>query len=142
MDSIAADYERLKAAEEQAVRLLTELGPEVPQRVIESVRDAFSLSARTALVTRAWVTSTSAMDGIAADAVPLFGRMHQVVANFLRTQSVDPDADRAVACRALLAAMTDTDNPAAWAVLNRCIPHAEAIWLEDTTETREMAELA
>ena len=45
------------------------------------------------------VTPTSAMGGIGADAVPLFGRMHQVVADFLRTQSSEPDADRTLARR-------------------------------------------
>jgi hypothetical protein len=141
-DALSISYERLKPAEQHAARLLAQLGPEaIPQRIIDSFGDAFSSPVQAALVARAWVTSTSAMDGIAADAVPLFGRMHLVVADFLRAQSSDPDADRAVARRTLLAAMTDTDNPSAWAALNRCVPHAEAIsrranWL-DTAKTRE-----
>jgi hypothetical protein len=117
-DALSISYERLKPAEQQAARLLAQLGPEaIPQRIIELFADAFSGPVKAALVARAWVTPTSAMDGTAADAVPLFGRMHQVVADFLRTQSSDADADRALARRALLAGMTDTDNPSTWAVL-------------------------
>jgi tetratricopeptide (TPR) repeat protein len=91
--AFAESYERLTEEEQYAARLIAWMAPAaVPDQVLEALEGSpFTPSVRATLRGRHFVTppATSGTPG----SLPLFGGMHRVLADFLRSQSVPPGGE-------------------------------------------------
>ncbi|NOK34038.1 toll/interleukin-1 receptor domain-containing protein [Corallococcus exercitus] len=125
-EAFALSYERLPERARKAARLLARLGPEpIPLMLLEALGpEVAAQDLRTALVTRAIVSKVPGRE------VPLFGRMHRLLADFLLGQSIDPDGELRQVGYAVHKVVTPDDrhNVLKWPVLQAWIPHAEAVY--------------
>lgn len=124
-EAFSLSYERLLQEARKAARLIALLAPEpIPIALLNALGPEVSTSKlRAALVARSFVTQLSGRD------IPLFGRMHRLLADFLRIQSPEPGAEllhvgRAVRDMIPPAACRDSE---AWPMLHLWLPHAEAV---------------
>jgi len=100
--------------------------------------EIFVPEAKAALITRSFVTQLPTRGKI-----HWFGRMHRVLADFLRSYSPEPEYEALTMCNALVDVMQPDAcrDPKHWLLMNACLPHAE--WLFGqlaTTKTREFGE--
>ncbi|HYV49695.1 MAG TPA: toll/interleukin-1 receptor domain-containing protein, partial [Myxococcaceae bacterium] len=117
-------YELLDAEARGAARLLARLAPApIPVELIRELQ--LSRSARAVLTARSFVT---AHDGAEAPVVPMFGAMHRVLADYLRSRSEEPAAEWTRACKALTAilarALRARDQ---WALQQAAVAHAQYV---------------
>jgi tetratricopeptide (TPR) repeat protein len=123
-EALLVSYDRLTAAQQHAARLLALLAPEaIPDRLLETFGGRFTPAVKAGLRARAFVTPVSGAE------VPMFGRMHRVLADFLRAHSPDGPAELSEACEALLAALPPDEarDPERWRELNTLVAHAECV---------------
>lgn len=96
----------------------------IPMAIIDALRDDNApAEASAALIARSFVTP------VPGGTVPFFGKMHRVLADFLRGCSDARDVESGLVEKALNDVM-DSDkcrDPKSWPLMNACLPHAE--WL-------------
>ena len=139
-EALRISYEKLPEKTRKAARLIALLSPErIPLEIINALgAKVFTPDVKAALISRSFVTPLPA-DGAAA----WFGRMHRVLADFLRSCSRARGRETRVMCDALVGVM-DPDachDPKSWPLMNACRPHAE--WLlarVDPTKVRGFGE--
>jgi len=124
-------YSLLPQNARQAARLLACLAPQpIPLDVLKVMgAKPSSGAARTALVSRSFVTRPETLDG-ADQPFEIFGRMHKLLADFIRAKSPDGPAELRRAAKALIDVM-DSDScrdPAKWPLMNASLPHAELVF--------------
>lgn len=124
-EALSISYERLSEPARRAARLLAWLAHEpIPLVLLEALGpDVNSPAVRTALRSRHFIRAAEGAP------VPMFGDMHRVLADFLRSQSEDPSEELTQLCEALLAVMTRSAcrDARTWPLMNACLPHAEMI---------------
>src|SRR5207249_9034779 len=93
----------------------------IPQSLIEALRIPDPV--KSVLRARAIVMP------VAESKVPLFGTIHRVLADFLRSHSENPDEDLRILAQALISTMTmeSSSDPTSWPLMDACRPHAERI---------------
>jgi tetratricopeptide (TPR) repeat protein len=123
-EAFSLSYERLPEAAKKAARLVALLAPEpIPLRVLKALGpEAFAHAQRSALLGRSFVSPVPERE------IHLFGRMHRVLADFLRSQTRDSSELLHVgrALRELIPPEACRD-PAEWPFLQLWFPHAEAV---------------
>jgi len=121
-------YERLAERERKTARLVARLAPvPIPMAVMEALgQEVFSGPIRVSLHSRHFVTP------VAEGAIPFFGVMHRVLADFLFSKANTPVAELHQLCEALVAVMDleKCRDPREWPLMNACFPHAEKIFGE------------
>ncbi len=124
-EALQISYERLPAKAQKLARLLAFLSPDpIPMAIIEALgEDNAPADSRAALISRSFITR------VPGGGVPLFGKMHRVLADFLRGCSDAPEVELAVVEEALSDVMNPNEcrDPKNWPLMNSCVPHAE--WL-------------
>jgi tetratricopeptide (TPR) repeat protein len=121
-EAFMVSYDRLSAAEQRAARLLAQFSPNaIPEPLLDLFGpDEFPRAVRNILLARSFVTPMT------SGPVRLFGRMHRVLADFLRVRAAEQEEeDRRLAYAALLKALDDPDDPSKGPLANACLPHAE-----------------
>ena len=125
-EALNASYERLPSESQTAARLLAQLSLDpIPIAILKAFReDIFVSRIRTTLVSRSYVSEAQ------SEQIPVFGVMHSVLADFLRTRSSNPDAEALTVCEALLRIMTPAacSDPQSWPLMNMCFPHARLLY--------------
>jgi TIR domain-containing protein/tetratricopeptide repeat protein len=119
-EALTMSYRRLTSDTRRAVRLLAWLAPSpIPVELVAGM----DRSIRTRLRARSFVSE------VRSGEVDMYGQMHRVLADFLRGEAEDPQAEVGATCAALLNVMTwdACGDPAKWTLLNTCQPHAEAL---------------
>jgi tetratricopeptide (TPR) repeat protein len=124
-------YNLLPENAREAARLLACLAPEpIPLDVLKAMGDEPSSgAARAALIGRSFITRPETL-GDAAQPFEIFGRMHKLLADFIRAKSPDGPGDLRRAATALIDVM-DPDfcrDPARWPLMNASLPHAELVF--------------
>jgi tetratricopeptide (TPR) repeat protein len=118
-------YSLLPPDAQHLARLIANLAPDpVPEALLDGLgNNLASPQARAHLVARSFVTS------IPQTSVPLFGRMHRVLAGFLRAQATNPQAELYELLGPLLGIFdwVSLSDPKAWPLMNASIPHALAL---------------
>lgn len=123
-EALLESYLRLRSEAQWSARLVAQFAPDpIPVALLEALgADALSPSVRMMLVSRSFVTLAHSTD----KRVSLFGRMHRVLAAFLRAQSTSGNAELEEAARAVVRVFSR--NGAAsevWPLLDACRSHAE-----------------
>ncbi|MFE8603925.1 tetratricopeptide repeat protein [Archangium violaceum] len=124
-EAFSFSYQRLQEQARKAARLVAWLAPEpIPMALLEALGpEASEAKLRTALVARSFVTQLPGRD------IPLFGRMHRLLADFLRGQSPEPNAELlhvGNAAHGMVPPEACRDS-AAWPMLQLWFPHAESL---------------
>lgn len=97
-------YQKLKPDEQRAARLLSQLEPTpIPDSIVSALSAIFTPGIRATLMNRAFVQS------VRDPSNSLFGQMHRIVADFLRSQSVDVSADVSLLISALINLLSESD---------------------------------
>jgi hypothetical protein len=113
---------------QQAARLLARLGAApIPLAILEALGPELS-SPRVRATLRARSLLTEAAEP--PDGVVLLGRMHRVLADFLRARAPDPAGEWLRACEVVVAVM-DPDrcrDPGSWPLMDPCLAHAEELF--------------
>jgi tetratricopeptide (TPR) repeat protein len=121
-ETFAISYAILRPTEKKAARLLAHLAPEpVPLRILELLEpQGVKELARVTLVARSFVSPVYSAD------IQMFGTMHRLLADFLRSRSKSPDAEQVIAATAVASAMEEvrSENPVDWPLADACLPHA------------------
>ncbi|HEX5748067.1 MAG TPA: toll/interleukin-1 receptor domain-containing protein [Archangium sp.] len=124
-EAFSLSYERLLEEVRKAARLVAWLAPEpIPMALLEALGpEASEAKLRTALVARSFITPIPGRD------IPLFGRMHRLLADFLRGQSPEPAAELRHVGKAALEMVPPEAcrDSAAWPMLQLWFPHAESL---------------
>jgi Tetratricopeptide repeat/TIR domain len=124
-EAFALSYSLLSPEAQHLGRLIAHLAPDpVPEALLDALGDGIASSeARAALAARSFITPGP------GTVVPIFGRMHRVLADFLRAQSMDPKAELGELRSPLLAVLNlpALEDPKAWPVVNATIPHARLV---------------
>jgi tetratricopeptide (TPR) repeat protein len=123
-EALSLSYDRLLPEARLAARLLGQLAPSpIPTAVVQAL--GVDGTVRATLLSRSFLTPVT-RDG----AITLFGHMHRVLADFLRHQAPNPDAELHRAAVALTTVIHPDAcrDPAAWPLLNACLPHAEEVY--------------
>lgn len=129
-EALSLSYQRLSPAEREAARLLAWLGPEpIPHAVLDALGpDVFPAAIRARLAGLSFVTPEM-------QAGTLFGSMHRVLADFLRSQSSAPAAELGRVAAALQPLLPQRDPRADGletapdgATRELCCRHAEAVF--------------
>jgi tetratricopeptide (TPR) repeat protein len=121
-EAFAISYRILKPGERKAARLLAHLAPDaVPLRVLELLGPSVVPEAiRVTLAARSFVSPIPSGD------VEMFGAMHRLLADFLRSRSKNQEEEQRMAAAALADAMANapSENPKDWPLVDACLPHA------------------
>jgi tetratricopeptide (TPR) repeat protein len=124
-EALSLSFERLSEPAQRAALLLAWFAPDpIPLALLEALGpEVDSAAVRAALISRHFIRAAEGAP------VPMFGAMHRVLADFLRSQSVDPAEELTHLCAALGEVMTqsacrDTEQ---WPLMNACLPHAETV---------------
>jgi tetratricopeptide (TPR) repeat protein len=134
-EAMMLSYRRLTDETRRAVRQLAWLAPApIPVQLVSRMDG----SIRARLRARSFVSEVRSGD------VDMYGQMHRVLADFLRGEAPDAQAEAGATCAALLAVMTweACGDPAQWTLLDACRPHAEALldWGAAEAANAELAE--
>ncbi|MEO8326006.1 MAG: toll/interleukin-1 receptor domain-containing protein [Nitrospirota bacterium] len=125
-EALQISYEQLSPAAQKAAHLLAQLGPApIPESLIAVFpSDLLSPAVRTMLRTRSIVMP------VTGSTVPMFGTMHRVLADFLRSQSGGTEEDIQLLSESLQTLMTPEAcrDPNQWAMMIACAPHAEKLF--------------
>jgi hypothetical protein len=129
-EALAVSYERLPPEAQRTARLLACFGPAaIPLPLFRALgEDVATTGVKMLLSARSFV-GAAASDPASDPKVTLLGRMHPVLAEFLRARSEDADADLMAAGDSLISLMEPDAcrDPGAWPLLNACLPHARAL---------------
>jgi len=138
--ALQMSYKKLPQKIQKAAGLIAFLSPNaVSLEIIDAVgAELFTPDAKAALVTRSFVAQLPAVGTIS-----WFGRMHRVLADFLRSCSPAPESESLVLRNALINVMRPNvcRDPNRWPLMNACLSHAE--WLfgrVGAPRTRELGE--
>lgn len=122
-EALSVSYEKLSPEAQRLARLLAQLSREpVPVAVLDALgEEVAGRAARNALVARSFVTQ------VKGEGVPMFGVMHRVLADFLRSQSGDEVEELNTVVKALGAVLefNACRDPGQWPLMNACRPHGE-----------------
>ncbi len=135
-EALSESYRRLSPQAQVAARTLAFLAPDpIPEELIEAMGSIFPPDVRIALVDRSFVTRAP------GGAVAMFGSMHRVLADFLRTTAEDQEDE----LRAIGATLLDVFTPDRcraprhWSQMNALLPHVESVFerllMDDRDET-------
>ncbi|HEY0151145.1 MAG TPA: toll/interleukin-1 receptor domain-containing protein [Longimicrobium sp.] len=123
-EAFGESYSRLTPGQQEAMRLLAWLGPDpIPIALIRPFGDVFSSTTRIALRSRSFVSGTASMDSA------LLGRVHRVLADYVRSQSAGPitDCDRVMsAFEQALESVSGSSGGDRWGLVGLIAPHAVA----------------
>jgi hypothetical protein len=130
-EALGFSYDRLSTPAQHAARLLAWLAPTpIPAALINVLdRDSFTGPIRALLTVRSIVTP------VAQGPVPMFGEMHRVMADFLRTRTTREEirSELNAVANAMFAVMNaqQVRIPAEWPLMDACLPHAGQLlfWL-------------
>ena len=124
-EALSLSYEKLDPAVRIAARVLAWLAPEpIPEALIGVFGpELFSLQTRAVLCSRSFVTRE------AGGPTELFGSMHRVLSDFVRTKTADSLDELKLACEALLRLMPreNCEEFTELPLLEMCLPHAIAV---------------
>jgi hypothetical protein len=118
--ALRLSYQRLPHAGGRAARQLAMLAPNpIPVRLVAGVEPRLRVQLRV----------RSIVSGVRSGQVEMYGRMHRVLADFLRGEVEDWQQEAQEVCDSLLAVFTweAAEDPAAWPLMNACRPHVEAV---------------
>lgn len=125
-EAFSLSYERLSEAEQRAARLIAQLAPEpIPMDLLKALGpEASSSEVRATLRSRHFVVPVEKSEA------GVFGSMHRVLADYLRSQSADPAAELDQVCQGLAVMMEPaaSRDPRTWSLLESCLPHAESVF--------------
>ncbi len=128
-EALLISYNLLSPPVQRAARLLARLAPEpIPLVLLKAlVSEDEQDEVRAQLHRRHWVTTSP------GDAPGMFGRVHRLLAEFLRAASGDHTEDLAelnTVCKALVKVLKPDAcrDPRRWAELNPCLPHADHVF--------------
>ncbi|HLM47815.1 MAG TPA: toll/interleukin-1 receptor domain-containing protein, partial [Myxococcaceae bacterium] len=125
-EAFLLSYQRFSTAEQDSARLLAQLGPEpIPEGLLSALGpDVSSSEVRSSLRVRSFVGP------VGSSRVAMYGAMHRVLADFLRSMAAHPDAELHRACEAVISLMGERDavEPTEWPLLEVCLPHAQALF--------------
>jgi hypothetical protein len=119
-EALSMSYDRLTEDARRAARLLARLAPTpIPDELVATLDGA----------TRVQLRARSFVLDVPSGTVPMFGRMHRVIADFLRGEATDREEEIAGACEELLRVMSwdACADPGRWPLLDACRAHAEAV---------------
>ncbi|MEA2686984.1 MAG: hypothetical protein QOE93_2179, partial [Actinomycetota bacterium] len=126
-EALAVSYAKLSAPARAGARLLAQLAPApIPVAILEALGSPTSDGGiRATLISRSFLIRPAE-----GTAIPVFGTMHRVLADFLRAQAPEEASEIEAVCHALLSLMTleACGDPRQWSLLNACLPHAEAVF--------------
>lgn len=125
-EAIGISYQRLPAEGRAAARLLGWLAPDpIPAAVVTVLGDE-PMPPRVRVLLRA----RSLVSGVGGTDVEMYGRLHRVLADYLRGAAEDAEHELRVVCDALTAVMeiAACRDPAQWALMDACRPHAEVVF--------------
>jgi len=121
-EALVVSYERLPERAKAAARLIAWLAPApVPDALLDALSvKLFDASVRSILVARSFVIETYSAS------LPMFGAMHRVLGDFLRTKSEDQKNELTVLTNALLNLMSEERirSLSELPLLDSCVPHA------------------
>jgi hypothetical protein len=119
-EALGMSYWRLTDHGRRAARQLALLAPNaIPVRLVAGLDPRI----RVVLRVRSFVSEER------SDEIEMYGRMHRVLADFLRGEVQDWNRETAEVCDVLLEVMTweAAADPTMWPLLDACRPHAEAV---------------
>jgi tetratricopeptide (TPR) repeat protein len=119
-EALGMSYWRLTDGGRRAARQLALLAPNpIPVRLVAQLDPRVRVQLRV----RSFVSEERSGE------VEMYGRMHRVLADFLRGEIEDRMAETRDVCGVLLEAMTweAAADPASWPLLDACRPHVEAV---------------
>ncbi len=132
-EALAISYERLTEDQRKAARLIAQLSPApILFETLKALEPEGFLSAiRSALVARSFVTR------IRGQETHWLGRMHRVLADFLRSQSPDPVEEALHVCRGFVKLLPPPfiKDPRVWPLVDLHFPHVE--WVFHTLSQEE-----
>jgi tetratricopeptide (TPR) repeat protein len=129
-EALAVSYERLPPEAQEAARLLACYGAAaIPLTLFRALGEEVATPGVKMLLSARSFLGPAASDPASDSKVTLLGRMHPVLAEFLRARSGVADGDLKAAGEGLLSLMEPAAcrDPGAWPLLNACLPHARAI---------------
>ena len=122
-EALQISYEQLPPDAQKAAHLLAQLAPEpIPEILLEALDpDLLSPTVRIILRNRSMVMS------VTGSTVPMFGMMHRVLADFLRSQSGTTDEEIQLLSQGFQTIMTREAccDPNQWALMAACMPHCK-----------------
>jgi tetratricopeptide (TPR) repeat protein len=127
-EAFTLSYQRLTEAEREAARLIAQLSP--APILFETLKalepEGFPPAVRNALVARSFVTRLSGREK------HWLGRMHRVLADFLRSQAANPIAEAMRVCQGFVKLLPPGfgSEPRAWGLIDLHLPHA--MWVFHT----------
>jgi len=125
-EALQVSYEQLSPEAQKAAHLLAQLAPEpIPEILLEALDPTLlSPTTRTILRTRSMVMAVET-----GSTVPMFGNIHRVLADFLRSQPGETEVETQILAEALQAIMTPEAcrDPSQWTLMTACEPHCEEI---------------
>jgi tetratricopeptide (TPR) repeat protein len=124
-EALQVSYEQLSPEAQKAAHLLAQLAPEpIPEILLETLDiDLLAPAVRTILRTRSIVMSGT------GNTVPMFGNIHRVLGDFLRSQPGETEVENQILSETLQAIMTPEAcrDPNQWALMIACDPHAKEL---------------
>ncbi len=124
-EALQVSYEQLFPEAQKAAHLLAQLAPEpIPEILLETLDiDLLAPAVRTILRTRSIVMSGT------GNTVPMFGNIHRVLGDFLRSQPRETEVENQILSETLQAIMTPEAcrDPNQWALMIACDPHAKEL---------------
>ena len=125
-EALGVSYQRLTPEGQSAARLLGWLAPDpIPAALVAALGDEL-MPARVRVLLRA----RSLVSGVGGAGVEMYGRVHRVLADYLRGAAERPERELRAVSEALTAVM-EADacrDPARWPLMDACRPHAEAVF--------------
>jgi tetratricopeptide (TPR) repeat protein len=118
--ALRLSYQRLPQAGRRAARRLAMLAPNpIPVRLVAGLEPRLRVQLRV----------RSFVSGVRSGHVEMYGRMHRVLADFLRGEVEDWQREAQEVCDSLVAVFTwdAAPDPSAWPLMNACRPHVEAV---------------
>ncbi|HEX5745378.1 MAG TPA: toll/interleukin-1 receptor domain-containing protein [Archangium sp.] len=123
-EALSISFERLTPEAQRAAEFLAHLSPApIPIALLDLMKPLFTPPVRSMITVRSFVT------GATGGRVPMFGAMHRVLADFIRSRSQNSMLMMEAAGTVLARFMSPahSENPEAWPLLEAFAPHAE--WL-------------
>jgi tetratricopeptide (TPR) repeat protein len=128
-EALRVSYDTLPPASQRTARLLALLAPDpIPDVLLKKLMSEEDvLSVRMTLPAHSWVEQE---DGSDQESAELFGAMHRLMAEFLRSMSSDPAGELRVVVQVLNAVLEPhaCRDPGRWKELNPCQPHADHVF--------------
>jgi len=135
-EAFEISYRTLGPSEKKAARLLAQLAPDpIPLRVLELMRPkGMPESVQTTLVARSFVSAVRSAE------IEMFGSMHRLLGEFLRSRSKTQQQEQLTAATAIVDAMAESasEDPREWPLIDACVPHANQFFDQfSSQESRE-----